>query len=112
MTAVRYDVLGLGKDAPMYGSNNTDAFEVINPATKQFVTLRVPYPLGFFPRSANGRVDDPRTGSRDGRQVFAGASRERDVLLRRAAPLSVHVGQTYRSGRSNFPAGKLLLPST
>ncbi len=32
------------------------------PATKQFVTLRVPYPLGFFPRSANGRVDDPKTG--------------------------------------------------
>ena len=57
-----HDVLGLGKDAPMYGSNNTDAFEVINPATKQFVTLRVPYPLGFFPRSANGRVDDPKTG--------------------------------------------------
>jgi len=57
-----HDVLGLGKDAPMYGSNNTDAFEVINPVTKQFVTLRVPYPLGFFPRSANGRVDDPKTG--------------------------------------------------
>ncbi len=57
-----HDTLGLGKDAPMYGSNNTDAFEVIHPATKQFVTLRVPYPLGFFPRSANGRVDDPKTG--------------------------------------------------
>lgn len=57
-----HDVLGLGKDAPMYGSNNTDAFELLVPATKQFVTLRVPYPLGFFPRSANGRVDDPDAG--------------------------------------------------
>jgi hypothetical protein len=57
-----HNVLSLGKDAPIYGSNNTDAFEVIQPSTKQFVTLRVPYPLGFFPRSANGRVDDPRTG--------------------------------------------------
>ena len=57
-----HDVLGLGKDAPMYGSVNTDAFEVIQPSTKQFVTLRVPYPLGFFPRSANGRVDDPKAG--------------------------------------------------
>jgi hypothetical protein len=57
-----HDVLGLGKDAPMYGSNNTDAFEVLQPATKRFVTLRVPYPLGFFPRSANGRVDDPNAG--------------------------------------------------
>jgi hypothetical protein len=57
-----HDVLGLGKDAPMYGSNNTDAFEVIQVSTNQFVTLRVPYPLGFFPRSANGRVDDPKAG--------------------------------------------------
>ena len=57
-----HNVLGLGKDAPMYGSVNTDAFEVIEPSTKKFVTLRVPYPLGFFPRSANGRVDDPKTG--------------------------------------------------
>ena len=24
--------------------------------------LRVPYPMGFFPRSANGRIDDPKTG--------------------------------------------------
>jgi hypothetical protein len=57
-----HDALGLGKDAPMYGSVNTDAIEVLNPQTKQFVTLRVPYPMGFFPRSANGRVDDPKAG--------------------------------------------------
>ena len=46
----------------MYGSVNTDAIEVLSPRTKQFVTLRVPYPMGFFPRSANGRIDDPRIG--------------------------------------------------
>ena len=59
-----WDVLGLGKDAPMYGSVNTDAIEVLSPQTKQFVTLRVPYPLGFFARSANGRIDDPKAGWR------------------------------------------------
>src|SRR5215472_8289435 len=57
-----WDVLGLGKDAPMYGSVNTDAIEVLSPRTKQFVTLRVPYPNGFFARSANGRIDDPKAG--------------------------------------------------
>jgi hypothetical protein len=57
-----HDVLGLGKDAPMYGSVNTDAIEVLNPKTRQFVTLRVPYPTGFFPRSANGRIDNAATG--------------------------------------------------
>lgn len=57
-----HDTLGLGRDVPVYGSVNTDALEAFLPGRKEFVTLRVPYPLGFFPRSANGRIDDPRTG--------------------------------------------------
>ena len=57
-----HDTLGLGQDAPIYGSVNTDAMEVLSPNTGQYVTLRVPYPLGFFPRSGNGRVDDPDAG--------------------------------------------------
>jgi hypothetical protein len=57
-----WDTLGLGKDSPMYGSPNTDSLEVFSSTTKQFVTLRVPYPLGFFPRAASGRVDNPNTG--------------------------------------------------
>ncbi|MBM3770906.1 MAG: carboxypeptidase regulatory-like domain-containing protein [Acidimicrobiia bacterium] len=56
------DTLGLGKDAPLYGSMNTDSMEVYSPTLKQFVTLRVPYPLGFFARSGTGRIDDPKTG--------------------------------------------------
>ena len=56
------NVLGLGEDSPMYGSINTDSFEVLSSETKSFVTLRVPYPLGFFPRSASVRVDDPQDG--------------------------------------------------
>jgi hypothetical protein len=56
------NVLGLGKESPMYGSINTDSMEVFSSATKQFVTLRVPYPLGFFPRSASIRIDDPNSG--------------------------------------------------
>jgi hypothetical protein len=57
-----HDALGLGKESPMYGSINTDSLEVFSTATKQFVTLRVPYPMGFFPRSATIRIDDPKTG--------------------------------------------------
>ena len=66
----QYNVLGLGKDAPMYGSMNTDSFQVLNPQTKQWVTLRVPYPMGFFPRSANERIDDPKAGWK-GRGLWA-----------------------------------------
>jgi hypothetical protein len=65
-----HDALGLGKDVPMYGSVNTDAIELLQPQTKQFVTLRVPYPMGFFARSANGRIDDPKAGWK-GRGLWA-----------------------------------------
>ncbi len=57
-----HDVLGLGRDVPLYGVVNTDSLEVFRPDTEEFVTLRVPYPLGFFSRSSTGRVDDPTTG--------------------------------------------------
>jgi hypothetical protein len=56
------DVLGFGKDAPLYGSMNTDSFELFQPSTRQFVTLRVPYPQSFFTRAGTPRIDDPNTG--------------------------------------------------
>jgi hypothetical protein len=57
-----HDTLGLGKDVPLYGTVNTDMLVAFVPNRKQFVTLRVPYPMGFFSRSANGRIDDPKSG--------------------------------------------------
>ena len=49
-----HDTLGLGAGAPIYGSVNTDAMEVFSPNLGRYVTMRVPYPLGFFPRSEIG----------------------------------------------------------
>ena len=57
-----HDVLGLGKEVPLYGAVNTDSLEVFVPTTQQFVTLRVPYPMGFFSRSGVGRIDDVEAG--------------------------------------------------
>ena len=57
-----HNVLGLGPDVPVYGVVNADSLEVFVPTTEQFVTLRVPYPMGFFSRSSNGRIDDATTG--------------------------------------------------
>ena len=33
-----------------------------NPQTKKWTTLRVPYPLGFYSRGMDGRIDDPNGG--------------------------------------------------
>jgi hypothetical protein len=57
-----HDTLGLGRDIPLYGNVNSDSLEALVPGTRQFVTLRVPYPMGFFSRSAVGRIDDPKGG--------------------------------------------------
>ena len=58
----RADTLGFGKDAPVYANTNTDSLELFQPSTRQFITLRVPYPLSYFARSGTPRVDDPNTG--------------------------------------------------
>jgi hypothetical protein len=57
------DVLGIGvKNVPYAGGANSDSLVGLNPQTGKFFTLRVPYPMGFFPRSMQPRIDDPKTG--------------------------------------------------
>ena len=58
----RQGVLGLGKDVPMTGAVNSDAMVALVPKTGQFVTIRIPYPLGYYTRSMQGRIDNPKTG--------------------------------------------------
>ena len=58
----KHNSLGLGPDVPVSGSVNTDSLLAFVPGTNQFVQLTVPYPMGFFARSAQGRVDNARTG--------------------------------------------------
>jgi hypothetical protein len=60
----RFDVLGLnrGKDVPFTKLANSDALLAFIPGSDDFVTLRVPYPLGFFATTLQGRVDNPSAG--------------------------------------------------
>jgi len=57
-----YDVLGLGKGMPIYGTTNLDALVAYDEKDKKFVTLRIPYPMGFMARSTSDRIDDPKAG--------------------------------------------------
>jgi hypothetical protein len=59
----RQDVLGVGsKNVPYTGGANSDALIGLNPTTGKWITLRVPYPMGFFARSMQPRIDDAKTG--------------------------------------------------
>jgi hypothetical protein len=52
-------VLGLGANTPMANGSNSDSILVLNPQTRQWIVMRVPYPLGFYSRGMDARLDSP-----------------------------------------------------
>jgi hypothetical protein len=56
----QHDTFGLGKDIPIATGNNSDSLHVL--VDGKFIELRVPYPMGFFAKGADGRIDDPNAG--------------------------------------------------
>ena len=55
-----YNTLGLGANVPVASSNGGEA--LISVVDGKVVNLRVPYPLGFFTKNVDGRIDDPKAG--------------------------------------------------
>jgi hypothetical protein len=66
----QHNIAGLGPDTPFANGSNSDALLALNPQTNEWTTLRVPYPLGFYSRGMDGRIDDPRAGWK-GRALYA-----------------------------------------
>jgi hypothetical protein len=64
----QHDTLGLGADTPIATGNLFDGFHAL--VNGRFVTLRVPYPLGFYAKGLDGRIDDPKAGWK-GRGIWA-----------------------------------------
>ena len=56
----QFDTLGLGKNTPIVTGNGSDSLLAL--VNGKFVVLRVPYPLGFFAKGMDGRIDDPKAG--------------------------------------------------
>jgi len=56
----RFDTLGLGKDVPVTTGNEADGLHLL--VKGMFVTIRVPYPVGFYAKGVDGRIDDPNAG--------------------------------------------------
>jgi streptogramin lyase len=56
----QHDVLGLGADTPMATGNQSDSLHAL--VNGRIVELRVPYPMGFFAKQIDGRIDDPSAG--------------------------------------------------
>jgi hypothetical protein len=58
----QFDTFGMGKNTPIVTANDMDALEALDPQTGKWVVMRVPYPMGFFAKSMDGRIDDPKAG--------------------------------------------------
>jgi hypothetical protein len=58
----QFDTLGLGKNVPIATGNGNDALLALLPDSRKFVVLRVPYPMGFYAKGMDGRIDDPKAG--------------------------------------------------
>jgi hypothetical protein len=67
----QFNTFGLGANLPINTGNLSEGLLILKDG--QWVILRVPYPLGFFTKWLDGRIDDPTTGWK-GRGLWATVS--------------------------------------
>ncbi|HEY8519271.1 MAG TPA: carboxypeptidase-like regulatory domain-containing protein [Gammaproteobacteria bacterium] len=65
-----WNASGLGEGIPWTPGGNSDALLMLDPETGKWLKFRVPYPLGFYQRLLDGRIDDPNAGWK-GRGLWA-----------------------------------------
>jgi hypothetical protein len=86
----QHNTFGLGEDVPMSTANLTDGLVAFKDGS--MISLRVPYPLGFYAKGFDGRIDDPKAGWK-GRGLWT-TSGDRTPWLREGGkgskPTAVH----------------------
>ena len=56
----QFDTFGLGHNVPISTGNASEGLLALKDG--EWVVLRVPYPLGFYTKWMDGRIDDPNAG--------------------------------------------------
>ena len=56
----QHNTLGLGNDVPVSTANLNDG--LVAYADGKMITMKVPYPTGFYAKGLDGRIDDPKIG--------------------------------------------------
>jgi hypothetical protein len=56
----QFNTLGLGANVPIATGNLSSSYFAL--VDGRFVTVHIPYPMGFFAKWAEGRIDDPGAG--------------------------------------------------
>jgi hypothetical protein len=66
----QFNALGLGRDTPIANGTISDSLVALDRRSGAVVTMRVPYPIGFYSRGMDARIDDATTGWK-GRGIWA-----------------------------------------
>jgi hypothetical protein len=66
----QHNVMGLGANTPFLTGSNSDSLIALDPKTKKWTYLRVPYPLGYYSRGMDARIDDASLGWK-GRALYS-----------------------------------------
>ena len=66
----QYDTLGMGDNIPIANGSTSDSLLALDPESGEWTILRVPYPMAFYSRGLDGRIDDPDAGWK-GRGLWA-----------------------------------------
>ena len=86
-----HNTLGLGENVPISTANLQDGFVGLKDG--RMILMRIPYPMGFYAKGLDGRIDDPNAGWK-GRGLWS-ASGDRTPWLNElgkgARPLAVQI---------------------
>jgi hypothetical protein len=66
----QFDTLGLGKDTVIVTGTTSDAMLIFDPRKETWSVFHMPYPIPFYTRGLDGRIDDAKTGWK-GRGIWA-----------------------------------------
>jgi len=86
----QHNTFGLGENVPMSTGNLNDGLIAMKDG--KMIVLRVPYPLGFYAKGFDGRIDDPKAGWK-GRGLWTTSGDRAPWLNERgkgAKPMAVH----------------------
>ena len=87
----QHNTSGLGENIPMSTANLGDGFVALKDG--KMVTIRIPYPMGFYAKGFDGRIDDPNAGWK-GRGLWSTSGDRTPWLMeggKGAKPRAVHI---------------------
>jgi hypothetical protein len=65
-----HNIMQMGQDTPFLTGSNSDSLIGLDVATRKWTYFRIPYPLGFYARGMDGRIDDVNAGWK-GRALYS-----------------------------------------